>query len=380
MTYVPTNLYEVRLYDNAGNFVMMPYNISRIEFHQRLNLPWNHQITIELAVDDPQVETLRQIEDDKDWFVLIFRTDPITQLRERVYEGWHITMVDQARITGDLIFNLYGSGYTQMLSRRVVVPPAGAKDSTYSGAAETVFKSFVSDAMVSPIDAARIFPGVTIDPDLGGGDVIDYNARYTNLQTVCENVANYGKLDFGVVGGATLGTYVVKAKELWGTDRRDINPYGNIPTIFSLAYGNMAIPILSINASDEKNFIYVGGEGEGEQRIIATVNDPAAIALSPWGRKEAFVEGREQDTTTGLIAVGQAYLEDHRVVQSLSFDIRSVTGGQWMVDWELGDLITARYFDRTFQKKIIEVGVVVSGEASADLNEVFTVEMTDARL
>lgn len=377
MTYVPTNLYEVRIYDHAGVFQIMPYNVTRIEFHQRLNLPWNHQITIELSVDDPQAAVLRTIQ--KDWFVCLYRIDPLNSLRRRVYEGLHITTVDQARVTGDLIFNLYGSGYTQLLQRRVVVPLTGQKDSVKTGPGETVLKSYVADAMITPIDVNRIFPGVALQPDAGEGLPVDYSARYTNLMTVCENVANAGKLDFGVMGSGILGEFIVKARALWGKDRRYGNLAGNIPTVFSLDYGNMAIPILSTNSSDEKNYIYVGGGGSEELRVIQPVTNPAAIAESPWGRKEAFIEGRQEDTDTGLIALGDAYLEANRVVEKFTFDIRSVAGGHWLVDWELGDLITARYFDKTFDKKIIEVGVVVSGEASADQNEVFTVEMEDAR-
>lgn len=378
MTYVPSNLYEVRIYDHAGSFQIMPYNISRLEFHQRINLPWNHQITIELSVDDPLAEELRAV--TKDWFIVFYRTDPISHLREKVYEGWHITTVDQARITGDLIFNLYGSGFTQMLQRRVVIPPPGLPQSVKTGAAETVFKSYVSDCMVSPLDITRIFPGVTLEPDAGGGELIDYSSRYTNLMTVCENIADAGKLDFGVKGGQNLGEFVVCARELWGKDRRYGNPAGNIPTVFSLDYGNMTIPIFSTNSSDEKNYVYVGGGGEGENRIITAVSDPDAIILSPWGRKEAFVEGRQEDTITGLVTVGRTYMEQYRTTRDFTFDLRSVTGGHWMIDWELGDLITARYFNNVFDKKIIEVGVVVSGEASADQSEVFTVEMEDARL
>ena len=375
MTYIPTNLYEIRLYDPDGIFKLIPKNLTRLEFHQRINAPWNHQITIELSKEDEEVVALRELEDD--WFVRIFRTDPYTQTRSMVYSGMHITTVDQARTTGDLIFNLYGSGYTQLLTRRVVVPPTGYENSDKTGPAESILKSYISDCLVSPIDADRIMPGVSIEADSAEGDYIEYSTRYINLLTVCENVANAGKIDFGLIEGNNLGEVIVRARQTWGKDRRQGNLEGNQPTVFSFLFGNMAIPILSINASDEKNFIYVGGPGQGTERQVEVVSSPTT---KPWGRKEAFVEARQQDSDISILSTGLAYLESKKKAEELNFDIIQTVGSRWLVDWDLGDLITARYFDKVFDKKIVEVGVVVSAEASSELVETVSVEMSDVRL
>lgn len=373
MTYIPTNLYEVRLYDLDGNFQLIPQNITRIEYHQRLNAAWNHQITIELSKDDPQVDVLRELEDD--WYVRIFRLDPYTQVRTQVYSGLHITLVDQARNTGDLIFNLYGSGYAHLLTRRIVEPPAGYENSDKTGYAESVLKSYISDCLVSPVDGDRIFDGVTIEVDTAEGEYIEYSTRYINLMTVCTNVADAGKIDFGLIEGDELGEVLVRARSVWGKDRREGNPEGNQPTVFSFLYGNMDIPILSTNASEEKNYIYVGGPGQGTEREVVNISSPTT---KRWGRKEAFIEARQQSTTDGLYAVGNAYLEDKKISENLSFDIIQTIGSRWLIDWELGDLITARYFDKVFDKKIVEVGVVVS--PTANLIETVTVEMQDVRV
>lgn len=378
MTYVPSNLYEVRFYDRNKNLKFIPINLTRIEFHQRLNAPWNHQITVELSKDHPNAVLYRTIEDD--WFTRIFRLDPITQTRSLVYSGFHVTTVDQAREAGDLIFNFYGSGYTHLLSRRIVLPDVDQDASTRSGQAETVIKSFVSDCMVSPLDTTRVFPGVILELDTGTGGLVEYSARYVNLLTVCENVANEGKLDFGIVEGSQIGEFIFRARPVWGLDRRVGNSAGNKPVLFNFLYGNMDIPILSINAADEKNFIYVGGSGSGEERIIQPVSDALAVARSPWGRKEFFAEARQQKTTAALVALGNAELEDRKLKRELTFDIIQGQGTRWLTDWNLGDLITARYFDYQVDKKITEVIVTVSGTESQQTVERVTVEMADVRL
>lgn len=374
MSYVPSNLYEIRIYNTLGELQVIPSHVTRVEYHQRLNAPWNHQITMEFSKDDDEVETIRNIQPD--WFIRMFRIDPVTQIKTRVYSGLHISLVDQGRAAGDLIFNLYGSGYTQLLTRRVVIPPAGQENSNKTGYAESMLKSYISDCMISPTDPDRIFPNVSLEPDTGEGEYIDYSTRYVNLLTVCENVANAGKIDFGLIEGNNIGEVVVRARSVWGKDRREGNSAGNKETVFSFLYGNMDIPIYTNNTSDEKNYIYVGGPGQGAERDVVPVSSPTT---TKWGRKEAFIEGRQQSTTDALYSVGNAYLEDKKQTETLSFDIIQHIGSRWMVDWDLGDLITARYFDKVFDKKIVEIGVVVSGEASAELIETVNVEMENVR-
>lgn len=375
MTYVPTNLYEIRLYDSDGAFKFIPKHVTRLEFHQRLNAPWNHQITLEYSKENADVEMLREIEND--WYIRIFRLDPITQIKSIVYSGLHITLVDQARTSGDLIFNLYGSGYTHLLTRRVVIPPYGYENSDKVGDAETVLKSYVSDCMVSPIDMLRVFDGVTIELDSGEGEYVERSVRYINLLTVCENIADAGNIDFGLIEGEEVGDVLVRARSVWGKDRREGNPAGNQETVFSFLRGNMNIPIYTNNASDEKNYIYIGGPGQGIARQIKTVSSPTT---KRWERKEAFIEGRQQETDAALLAAGNAYLQTKKLAETLSFDIIKMTGTRWLVDWELGDLITARYFDKAFDKKIVEVSVVVTGESSASVAELVSVEMQDVRI
>ncbi len=369
---VPTDFYEIRIYDHSGNFKFIPQNITRLEIHQRTNAAWNHMLEMRLSVEHPDITVIRSIQDD--WFVRIYRLNPVSYVKELVYEGFNSTTVDQAQNTGDLIFTLYGYGFTQLLYRRIVLPDNNSAESVKTGPSETVFKGFVSDCMVSALDVDRNFPGAVIDTDLGRGDVITYSSRYTNLLTVCENIGAAGDLDWGIIGGTDLGTFIVKAQPLWGLDRRVGNTAGNTPMIFSLYHNNMTIPILSTNASEEKNFAYVGGDGSEEDRDIEPVSYGTAPTRNPWARKEAFVEGRQQ---SDLIQAGMSYLFDNRFKQTLNFDILPVSGAQWKVNWDLGDLITARYFDVSFEKQIVQIDVTVTSQSSAELQETIKIEMQD---
>jgi hypothetical protein len=374
--HIPQALYDILVYDHTGTLQLFLQKWSRLEFHQRLNAPWNHQITLEYGYDDPDLATIRNILND--WIIEVYRIDPVTLVRTKVYEGFNVTIVDQVRANGGIILNLYGVGYTQLLQRRIVVPPAGQEYATKTGLAESVIKSFVADSMVSPLDANRIFNGVTVAADSGAGNIITFSARYTNLLSVCETVSEQGNLDYGIIGGSEVGEFIFDARGLWGNDYREGNTAGNIPIIFSIERDNMLIPILSLNYSAEQNFMYVGGEGQGAERVIQEVQNSVAIATSPWGRKESFAESRSQNSVDALVAAGQTELEARKAKQSLSFSIRQTDSSRWIRDWNLGDLITAKYYEYAFDRQIVDIGVLVSSGASN--YETITVKFEDLRI
>lgn len=49
---LPFELYTIKVYDHTGTFVLFLQKWSSLEFHQRINAPWNHQITLEFSYDD----------------------------------------------------------------------------------------------------------------------------------------------------------------------------------------------------------------------------------------------------------------------------------------------------------------------------------------
>lgn len=372
---IPSELYDVYLYDHTGALQTRISNWSRLEFHQRINNPWNHQITIEESFVDPDlINVLRNIVPD--WFVVIYKTDQITGIKYKVYEGLQTTIVDQARATGDIIINLYGVGYTHLLGRRLVIPPAGTEKVIKTGAGETVLKSFVSDNMVNTVDSNRRMQGVVVEADQGRGDTITHDARYVNLMTVCQTVSENGNVDFGIVGGDSVGEFLVRAQPVWGLDRRTGNGV-NLEAVFSVFHGNMDVPILSINSSDQKTWAYVGGDGQGADRLVQEVANISAVAQSPWGRKEVWVDGRQQTTASGLIVEGQWELWQRRIEENFTFNVIQNNNMRWLRDWNLGDLITARYFSHSFEKQIVEIGVAVTAGSSAQEAEEIRVEMED---
>lgn len=376
MTVLPNNLYEIEVYNHELQLYTILPLWNRLEYTQRINAPWNHFVEIRLGAEHPALQTIRDIQ--KDYIFRIFRYDPLTAEKRLVYSGFHNTTVDQINSDGIVIFSLYGDGFTTLLNRRLVLPTPGSAHNSRSGPAETVAKGFVEDCFITS-DADRQITGFSIAPDSATGSDVEYNARYIQLHSVIETVCEGGGLDFGINEGAEIGEFIFDARPLWGTDRTVGNTDGNTPVLFSLEFGNMRIPILSTNASDEKNYVYIGGQGQEEDREIVEVFDAAAIAGSPYGRKELFADARQEATADGLEAQGYAKLEERKTQVTLTFDVQQTLSSRWLVSWELGDLVTTKYQALTVDKKISKITVTATaGEGGTGNPELIDVELIDA--
>lgn len=371
--------YEIRVYDHDGVLVNLISVYEYLEFSQRINDSWSHILRLNLASEDDRLDFFRE-DLVRDYIFEVYRVDPVVVPieSELVYEGLHRTIVDQIKQDGSVLLTLYGTGYTQFLKRRVIVPLVTEENSVKTGPAETAIKDFVDEQAINPTDTNRIIPGLSNEVDSGVGDTATYSARYTNLFTAVTRLAEQGGVDFGITKDTDVGTFELQVRELWGTDRRVGNADGNVPTIFDVTLNNMIIPILSHRGSDETNFVYIGGQGQGIDRVIRELEDTSASGVSPWNRHESFVDARNEADSNGLDTRGQAYLNEHRAAIELTFNVAQTLGTRWLQNWELGDIITARYAGITFTKKIVQVNVVVSaGDTGQSQIEVISAEMED---
>lgn len=369
--------YTIYFYDHTGTRVLLLTRYEYLEYSQRINDAWNYIIRIAYGPDDDDLDFFRNIL-VRDFIIEVYRIDPVTEVKTLVYEGFHRTLVDQIKQDGSVVLTLYGTGYTQLLKRRIIIPAEDEETSDKSGVAETCMKEYVDEQAVTPTDSDRVITGLSIESDAGAGNAAAYSARYTNLYTAVSRLAEQGEVDFGITRDTDVGTFIFEVRDNWGEDRRPGNADGNAPTIFDVTLNNMLIPIFSKRGSNEVNHVYVGGQGQGVQRTIQEESNADAEAISPWNRAEAFVDARQENEEDGLTTRGQDYLKKNGYVTELSFNIQQTEGTRWIRDWNLGDLVYAKYGNVAFSKKIVEVSVVLSaGETGKAVIEVISAEMED---
>lgn len=369
--------YTLAFYDHTGTRTYLFTRWAYLEFTQRLSDSWNANIRLEYSPENSELDFFRSTL-ERDFILEIKRVDPITGDEALVWEGFHRTLVDQVNQSGVVILTLYLTGYTQLLKRRIIIPADGYETSDQEDNAETCIRNYVDEQAINPTDTDRVITGLSNDTNDGVGDTAAYSARYTILYTALARLAEQGNVDFGVIKDTNVGTFLLRVAEIWGTDRQVGNVDDNAPTIFDITLNNMLIPILSKRGSNEVNHVYVGGQGQGTERTILEMEDSAAEAVSPWNRSEAFVDARNESSYYGLVTRGQSYLNQNQANISLTFNIQQTEGTRWVRDWNLGDIITAKYGPYTFTKKIIEVTISLSaGDTGQAVFENISAEMVD---
>lgn len=135
--------------------------------------------------------------------------------------------------------------------------------------------------------------------------------------------------------------------------------------VFSVENGNLRSPSRSIDYLDSRNTAIVRGQGRGENRITAVVQDTAA-QLSRWNRVEDVVDASSETDTTVLEDEGRAELWDSRAEQILDCTFVDTPGNEttprslYGVDWDLGDRLPVLYGGQSYEAEVFTVYVSVN--------------------
>lgn len=279
------------------------------------------------------------------------------------WQRWYV------RLDGSLVFEVGGRGYNDLLARRIIYAAAGTAHAAWSAtAAESIMKDIVAYQVGASAAAARQTTGLTVQADGANGNSLTLRRAYRNVLEVLQEIAKIGGGDFDVVGtGAATYEFRWYTGQL-GTDR-------SATVIFALERGNMASPSLTVKRQDEVNAVYVGGQGEGEDRAIVSRTDAALIADSTWNRCELFVNATNETTTAGLNAVGDARLDAAAPKYELAFETLQTPGCAYGLHYFLGDLVTAKFLTYTGTKKIAGISVTLNETGLSEASK--TVETQD---
>lgn len=115
------------------------------------------------------------------------------------------------------------------------------------------------------------------------------------------------------------------------------------PILFSKEAGNLQAPSLEEDWTDEWNYVFGGGQGEGTARLIDTENDLDRILQSQWNRREKFADAREEDTALGVAQKANQKMQDKRPILKFEGELVDAPQTIFGVHWNFGDKVSARY-------------------------------------
>ena len=248
-------------------------------FRYRKTLRRPGQSVLEFNATDSRVQLF-----ELDTQIEFHRNDPLDATK-----GWYLDFgafhrAPQYRTNKEGVFRFVsrGRGFNDLLQAETILYPAGTSYTEKSDPCETVAKEFVDEnigpsATAPPRSISGVFQGVSVEIDSGTGATWSGMRSNKNLLEVLEELAEAGPGDFNLVGlGNSL--FEFRWRDIrWGLDKTEGNTDGNPPIVFSPLLGNVENMLYMNDRANEINRVSVLGAGEGEERIVITVEDAGAM-------------------------------------------------------------------------------------------------------
>lgn len=246
--------------------------------------------------------------------------------------------------------HIKGKSLSSILGKRITIPPTGQAYDTVNSNVETIMKAYVMNNCISPIDPKRIIPNLILGTNYNRGENLRYQTRLKQLDEELEKISIASGLGWDIdldYNNKTLIFDVKEGKDLTATQLT------NNPVLFSIDFDNIKSQSYIDSDFNYKNVGYVGGQGEGVDRVIKEVGDNE----TGLDRIETFIDARDIDDNLDLESRGKLKLAEMGRLQSFESEIVPYSNFKYKEDWDLGDIVTIqnKKWNITLDSRITEV-------------------------
>jgi len=207
----------------------------------------------------------------------------------------------------------------------------------------------------SATDTARDLTsaGFEVEADTGSASSLDMAFAWKNVLRTLQDVAraawekNGERVYFGVIpqGSGWSAKFQVRVG-WWSADHR--YPDGTHGALmFGPGFGNVSSLRLGLDRRREFNYVYAGGRGEEDDRLIVEVESTTLLNDSSLNRREMFFDGRSYDTSDRLTSAANARLRDGRPLRVAEATVDKPSR-DYGVTWWFGGLLTVIYGRESF--------------------------------
>jgi len=301
--------------------------------------------------------------------VLFWRRPPGGQL-SLDYEGFIRKRRTMADRSGNIVRVVSGYSLEYLLAGRQVAYPAGHAQASQTDQADDMLKAIArfnlgSSALTgngrkSNGDLSTTF--FSVEADAAGGPSITKAFSYRNVLDVLKEIAQAARTAgtevYFAIRPTTEAAFEFQTRiGQPGRDRTSDTGQGGL--IFGLDRGNLELPILEEDATDEVNYAYALGQGEGANRVIQTAEDTTRSQRSLWGKREGKIDARQNSSAAGVTDEADSLLVARRPVNMFSAKLLSRPGSVYGLDWWFGDRVTVSFDARQFDALVRAVTVSV---------------------
>jgi hypothetical protein len=234
----------------------------------------------------------------------------------------------------------------QLLSRRIVQYSEGSAQADKSAAADDEIKAYVRENFTAATDTTRNWSSslFTVDANTTAAPAVDKAASERTILNVCQELAAAASAlgtytNFEVIGTETgpfhLRTYTGQR----GADRSSTSGQ---TLVLSAASGAFDTVEIEENWIDMASYVYGGGAGKGDERIITAAWDTDLINGSPYGLIEYFQNSGSDDPAVVTDDANKA-LRERRPRIVFTGSVNDTAAATFMEEYDWGDRVVGEY-------------------------------------
>lgn len=362
MIDTPKPTYELWLTDDFGKRLAQLTTFLTLEASRVVNQAGYFNVTMPLSFDPALIEPDRMVQ--------LWRAPAggrLTLWRVYFLRRWIFRTQGSRQLV-----DLGGPDVLDLMRRRNVIAFAGTSQVEKTDFADDMMKEVVTESIAdgvapTPDAGTRVWSDLSIAGDLGNGPSITKSFPWDKLsnssgQGVLTNLAKAAKeagteVFFDIVPDVVSSSSInFQFQTFTGQPGQD----RTARMVFDQQRGNMRDPQLEYDYTEEINYVYGGGQGEGPDRNIQQVSDSDRYSVSQWARSEGFADARNEATDAGVQAAAQDILNNGRPRIRFSAIPLDVQGTRFGRDWDFGDKVIARYRNIEFETIIRAVAISVN--------------------
>lgn len=196
--------------------------------------------------------------------------------------------------------------------------------------------------------------GASVGKAFARRNVLDVLIEYANAS---ELAGTYLAFDIASQTQSTLEFRTYASQR--GVDRRW--PGGSNPVLLSQELGNLSGASIGYLHSQEINYVYAGGQGIESARNVQVSSDTTRIALSPFNRRESFVDARMTNTSSILIDEADAAVRAGNIKRPFSARFTENETTLYGLHVNFGDFVTAVYEGQKIDCRLNNIRLNVRG-------------------
>lgn len=299
---------------------------------------------------------------ERDWFAEIWRFNGELWLSQCTYMIKLIERIREQSENAETIetFVFGGLSLEDLLAGRIVDPNDDPNEaggySTKSGFAESVMHEYVKEQVGEYASAIRQVPNFTQSYNYNRGRVTGYRERHSVLLELLRRMTEPFGIDFRVL---LLNQHITFTTDVFGINQSKSADSSSF-FVFSERRGNLANAKISRDYRETKNYAYILGPGEGENRTILNASTSDAI-LTPYSRREFVVDAGNTEAGSSLEALteGEQELNDQKPHVEFTFDLVQNNISRYDIHWRLGDIVTVIFQDFEQDLRVMKIAVSI---------------------